>query len=177
MPASELFSKRVRKEQTYQDFKKEVLHDLKLDGADARLWVLVNRQNKTVRPDAPVPDNDPTLSAFTFPLHREQAFDNEHSHGGRARSDGVEAAGSQALPRSAEARRDATSELSSCRSSIAAALTPAAHSGLKNGRPNRRSWSSSSTLTRNSNDCAVSVTFTFIAISRFSISLPLSTST
>lgn len=32
---------------------------------DIRLWVLVNRQNKTVRPDAPVSDQDPTMSAFS----------------------------------------------------------------------------------------------------------------
>jgi len=27
-----------------------------------RLWVLVNRQNKTVRPDTPIPENESALS-------------------------------------------------------------------------------------------------------------------
>jgi ubiquitin carboxyl-terminal hydrolase 7 len=64
MPESKLFTKKVKKDETYQAFKDGVLADMQMDGADARFWVLVNRQNKTVRPDAPVPENDPTLSTF-----------------------------------------------------------------------------------------------------------------
>jgi ubiquitin carboxyl-terminal hydrolase 7 len=61
-PPSELHSFRVLKSQPFVDFKRSIVEQLGVRPSDARLWVLVNRQNKTVRPDAPVPENDPTLS-------------------------------------------------------------------------------------------------------------------
>lgn len=62
LPMSELLSLRVPKAQLFVDFKAELVDRLGLQG-DVRLWVLVNRQNKTVRPDAVVPDTDLTMSA------------------------------------------------------------------------------------------------------------------
>ncbi|KAH8927853.1 cysteine proteinase [Atractiella rhizophila] len=62
MPASELPSYRVLKQQPFLEFKGKIAEDMGLDATHVRLWVLVNRQNKTVRPDAPVPDNDQTLT-------------------------------------------------------------------------------------------------------------------
>lgn len=51
------------KEQSFVDFKQSIVDERQHSG-DTRLWVLVNRQNKTVRPDARVPDQDPTLSTI-----------------------------------------------------------------------------------------------------------------
>ncbi|GAA6000863.1 ubiquitin-specific protease UBP15 [Rhodotorula paludigena] len=62
VPATELPTYRVPKAQPYLDFRAQVAKDNGLDPNDIRLWVLVNRQNKTVRPDAPVSDQDPTLT-------------------------------------------------------------------------------------------------------------------
>ncbi|GAA5992402.1 hypothetical protein JCM11641_002734 [Rhodosporidiobolus odoratus] len=62
VPSSELPTYRVPKAQPYLDFRAQVAQDNGVDPNDIRLWVLVNRQNKTVRPDAPVNDQDPTLT-------------------------------------------------------------------------------------------------------------------
>lgn len=63
MPASELPSFRVPKSQPFLEFKNKLAQDMGYQPETIRLWVLVNRQNKTVRPDTAVPENDPTLSA------------------------------------------------------------------------------------------------------------------
>jgi len=48
-------------------FKARVAQSMDLPADRIRLWVLVGRQNKTVRPDVPIPDNDPALSRpFSF---------------------------------------------------------------------------------------------------------------
>ncbi|GAA5890945.1 hypothetical protein JCM8208_003103 [Rhodotorula glutinis] len=62
VPATELPTYRVPKAQLYLDFRAQVAKDHGIDPNDVRLWVLVNRQNKTVRPDAPVSDQDATLT-------------------------------------------------------------------------------------------------------------------
>lgn len=62
VPATELPSYRALKAQTFLDFRTQIAHEYNYAPEDIRLWVLVNRQNKTVRPDAPVSDQDPTLS-------------------------------------------------------------------------------------------------------------------
>ena len=62
VPATDLPTYRVPKAQLYLDFRAQVAKDYNVDPNDVRLWVLVNRQNKTVRPDAPVSDQDPTLT-------------------------------------------------------------------------------------------------------------------
>lgn len=61
-PASELPSFRVLKQETYHTFKGRVAEHFGHPANQIRLWVLVNRQNKTVRPDTPIPENDPALS-------------------------------------------------------------------------------------------------------------------
>ncbi|KAF8654190.1 hypothetical protein AX16_003719 [Volvariella volvacea WC 439] len=61
-PASELPTFRVLKTEPYATFKARVAQHLKLPENQVRLWVLVNRQNKTVRPDTPIPENEPTLT-------------------------------------------------------------------------------------------------------------------
>lgn len=70
-PTIEIPSYRVLKSQTFLDFRAQIAQSHGYNPDDCRLWVLVNRQNKTVRPDAPVSDNDPTLSSLLFfPLLR-----------------------------------------------------------------------------------------------------------
>ena len=67
-PASELPSFRVLKQETYSTFKNRVAQHFNCPENQIRLWVLVNRQNKTVRPDTPIPENEPTLSELNEPF-------------------------------------------------------------------------------------------------------------
>ncbi|KEI40875.1 uncharacterized protein L969DRAFT_86115 [Mixia osmundae IAM 14324] len=62
VPPTDLPTFRVLKTRPFVEFKEQVLKELEVPPGDVRLWVLVNRQNKTVRPDAPVPENDPTYT-------------------------------------------------------------------------------------------------------------------
>ncbi|KIY70003.1 ubiquitin carboxyl-terminal hydrolase 5 [Cylindrobasidium torrendii FP15055 ss-10] len=61
-PPSDLPSFRVLKSETYKTFKARVAQHCHLPEDRIRLWVLVNRQNKTVRPDTPIPENEPSLT-------------------------------------------------------------------------------------------------------------------
>jgi len=61
-PPSELHTFRVLKTETYSTFKARVAGFFKYGENQIRLWVLVNRQNKTVRPDTHIPENEPTLT-------------------------------------------------------------------------------------------------------------------
>ncbi|KAF4576508.1 hypothetical protein EYR40_000746 [Pleurotus pulmonarius] len=61
-PASDLPSFRVLKQETYSMFKSRVAQHFHYPENQIRLWVLVNRQNKTVRPDTHIPENEPTLT-------------------------------------------------------------------------------------------------------------------
>jgi len=53
---------RVLKNEPFVSFKARLANHFELPEQLVRLWVLVNRQNKTVRPDAIVPENDPSLT-------------------------------------------------------------------------------------------------------------------
>lgn len=66
VPATELPSYRVAKAQPFVEFRAQLAREYGYQPEEIRLWVLVNRQNKTVRPDAPVSDLDPTMSSFFF---------------------------------------------------------------------------------------------------------------
>lgn len=61
-PPSDLPSFRVLKQETYPVFKSRVAQHFHYPENQIRLWVLVNRQNKTVRPDTHIPENEPTLT-------------------------------------------------------------------------------------------------------------------
>lgn len=61
-PPSDLSTFRVLKTETYNVFKARVAQHFNSPENQIRLWVLVNRQNKTVRPDTHIPENEPTLS-------------------------------------------------------------------------------------------------------------------
>lgn len=69
LPASELPSFRVLKSEPYLTFKARLAQEYGLADVQFRLWVLVNRQNKTVRPDTVVPEND---SALTLEMVRDR---------------------------------------------------------------------------------------------------------
>ena len=57
-----VFIHRILKDTKLLDFKNEVSKALKLDPSHVRLWAMVNRQNKTVRPDVPLDeDSDITM--------------------------------------------------------------------------------------------------------------------
>ncbi|KAI4527549.1 cysteine proteinase [Schizophyllum commune Loenen D] len=68
-PPSDLPTFRVLKQETYATFKERVAKHFGYPVDRIRLWVLVNRQNKTVRPDAIIPDNEP---AWTVEIIRNQ---------------------------------------------------------------------------------------------------------
>ncbi|KAJ7582794.1 hypothetical protein C8J56DRAFT_955745 [Mycena floridula] len=61
-PPSDLPSFRVLKQESYSVFKSRVAQHFNHPESQIRLWVLVNRQNKTVRPDTHIPENEPTLT-------------------------------------------------------------------------------------------------------------------
>lgn len=75
-PPSDLPSFRVLKQETYNIFKSRVANHFNLPDNKVRLWVLVNRQNKTVRPDTHIPENEPTLSARKIALVLFLHFDS-----------------------------------------------------------------------------------------------------
>jgi ubiquitin carboxyl-terminal hydrolase 7 len=54
---------RILKNQTFGEFKQDIAVGLGLPPSQFRLWLMVNRQNRTVRIDIPIPaeDNDSTV--------------------------------------------------------------------------------------------------------------------
>ncbi|PKC11352.1 putative ubiquitin-specific processing protease 21 [Rhizophagus irregularis] len=55
-PLSDVFTYKILKADTYGSFKEHVARSFNIPTEQVRFWVLVNRQNKTVRPDAPIAD-------------------------------------------------------------------------------------------------------------------------
>jgi len=49
---------RILKNQTFGDFKQEIATGLNLPPSGFRLWLMVNRQNRTIRIDIPIPPED-----------------------------------------------------------------------------------------------------------------------
>ncbi|KAF7559047.1 hypothetical protein G7046_g5116 [Stylonectria norvegica] len=54
-------SYRIRRDLTLEEFAAQVATDLQQDARRVRLWLMVNRQNKTIRPDQPIMDLRPTV--------------------------------------------------------------------------------------------------------------------
>ena len=52
---------RVRKSMTCEDLRDEIAADIGQETWKIRLWMMVNRQNKTIRPDQPIMDLSPTV--------------------------------------------------------------------------------------------------------------------
>lgn len=57
-------SYRTKKDDTLESFKDALCENLGVPADHIRLWILVNRQNRTVRPDAPILDADYQLSNY-----------------------------------------------------------------------------------------------------------------
>jgi ubiquitin carboxyl-terminal hydrolase 7 len=55
-----IHTSRVRRDLTWSGFYQHIAETYKLERDQIRLWQLVNRQNKTIRPDVPIP-SDPQL--------------------------------------------------------------------------------------------------------------------
>ncbi|RDA85100.1 hypothetical protein CP532_3121 [Ophiocordyceps camponoti-leonardi (nom. inval.)] len=54
-------SYRIRRTMTMEEFVQQVATDMGKDARKVRLWLMVNRQNKTIRPDQPIMDLRPTV--------------------------------------------------------------------------------------------------------------------
>ncbi len=65
-PPSDLPSFRISKQEIYSVFKARIAQHFNYPESQIRLWVLVNRQNRTVRPDASIHENEPTLSMLSL---------------------------------------------------------------------------------------------------------------
>lgn len=52
---------RIRRAMPMQEFVAQVASDMGQDPSRVRLWLMVNRQNKTIRPDQPIMDLRPTV--------------------------------------------------------------------------------------------------------------------
>ncbi|CAB5149159.1 unnamed protein product [Rhizophagus irregularis] len=61
-PLSEVFTYKILKADTYGSFKEHVSRSFNISTKQVRFWVFVNRQNKTVRPDAPISDSLSNIS-------------------------------------------------------------------------------------------------------------------
>ncbi|KAH8116990.1 cysteine proteinase [Phellopilus nigrolimitatus] len=61
-PPSDLPAFRILKQETFHTFKGRVAQHFNYPESAFRLWVLVNRQNKTVRPDTHIPENEQSLT-------------------------------------------------------------------------------------------------------------------
>ena len=66
-PVSDLPAFRVLKQETYSVFKSRVAQCFGYPKNQIRLWVVCRRQNKTVRPDMYIPENEPSLSMLSRP--------------------------------------------------------------------------------------------------------------
>ncbi|EPQ30594.1 uncharacterized protein PFL1_02118 [Pseudozyma flocculosa PF-1] len=75
LPATELPTFRVLKNELYLNFKSKIAAQYNLPEESIRMWVLVNRQNKTVRPDTVVPETDPNLTLETV---RDRMASRQH---------------------------------------------------------------------------------------------------
>ncbi|CAB4395464.1 unnamed protein product [Rhizophagus irregularis] len=56
-PLSDVQTYSILKSETYGDFKENISLDFNIPSEQIRLWILVNRQNKTIRPDSPIPES------------------------------------------------------------------------------------------------------------------------
>ncbi|KAH8888720.1 ubiquitin carboxyl-terminal hydrolase [Thozetella sp. PMI_491] len=67
---------RMLRTSTMQELVNTIAEDIKQDPKRVRLWIMVNRQNKTIRPDQPVMDLRPTIEeAYArAAAHRDQAL-------------------------------------------------------------------------------------------------------
>lgn len=66
---------RVLRTSTLAEFAKTLAESQRLPSEQVRLWVMVNRQNKTIRPDQPLPEPDMTIDeAYSKYGGRDKSF-------------------------------------------------------------------------------------------------------
>jgi ubiquitin carboxyl-terminal hydrolase 7 len=65
-PLSDVDAYKILKSETYGAFKEKISRTFNFPPEQVRFWVLVNRQNKTVRPDTPIPDTLSNTSNVNF---------------------------------------------------------------------------------------------------------------
>jgi ubiquitin carboxyl-terminal hydrolase 7 len=65
-PLSEVYTYKIIKGVTYGIFKDSISLSFNIPQEQVRFWVIVNRQNKTIRPDAPIPENYISTSNIIF---------------------------------------------------------------------------------------------------------------
>ncbi|GBB89579.1 hypothetical protein RclHR1_01630017 [Rhizophagus clarus] len=61
-PLSEVHTYKIPKSETYDVFKKNLSKSFNIPLKRMRLWILVNRQNKTIRPDSSIPESYSNIS-------------------------------------------------------------------------------------------------------------------
>ncbi|PKC06208.1 hypothetical protein RhiirA5_483430, partial [Rhizophagus irregularis] len=74
-PLSDVFIYKILKADTYGSFKEHVSRSFNIPPEQVRFWVLVNRQNKTVRPDAPMSNSLTNISMEE--IHEKTSVQNE----------------------------------------------------------------------------------------------------
>ncbi|KAJ3080058.1 hypothetical protein HK102_003345, partial [Quaeritorhiza haematococci] len=57
-PLTQLHTYKVKKEDTYLSFKERISKEFNVPVEKFRLWTMVGRQNKTIRPDFPIPETE-----------------------------------------------------------------------------------------------------------------------
>jgi ubiquitin carboxyl-terminal hydrolase 7 len=69
-------SYRIRRSMTMEEFSAQIAADIGQDPKRIRLWLMVNRQNRTVRPDQPIMDLTPTVEEIyaRSAAHRDSAL-------------------------------------------------------------------------------------------------------
>ncbi|GBB88570.1 hypothetical protein RclHR1_01510021 [Rhizophagus clarus] len=55
-PLSKIYTYKILKSETYGVFKDKISRTFNIPSEQVRFWVFVNRQNRTIRPDAPIPE-------------------------------------------------------------------------------------------------------------------------
>ena len=56
-PLSDVHTFKILKSETYGAFKEKISRNFNIPPEQVRFWVIVNRQNKTVRPDTPISES------------------------------------------------------------------------------------------------------------------------
>ncbi|VUC34971.1 unnamed protein product [Clonostachys rosea] len=69
-------SYRIRRSMTMEEFAAQIATDIGQDPKRIRLWLMVNRQNRTIRPDQPIMDLTPTVEELyaRSSAHRDTAL-------------------------------------------------------------------------------------------------------
>ncbi|KAF9643693.1 cysteine proteinase [Thelephora ganbajun] len=75
-PLSDLPIFRALKKEKYRVFKSRVARHFAYPESQIRLWVLVNRQNRTVRPDVSIPENEPSLTVEMIRNNMDARFND-----------------------------------------------------------------------------------------------------